>query len=167
MSLLIILLIICSCTVGCQKYDVDRDVLPPGTPYSREENAAAILLSIYSDRIEKQFEGKFTEGKGLYFVNECFLKVSNFSNDTWYVWVEGEGTFANIYPGADDMLMQGGAVDKMMLMLGERRVLRVPIRPSFTIVCQNKDGTIRERWNTKDKGPLKGHLGAGVTLRID
>ncbi|MGM9999327.1 MAG: hypothetical protein ACI38Q_08085 [Candidatus Bruticola sp.] len=167
LSVLIMLSIICCLVSGCQKYDVDRDVLPPGTPYTREENSSSIMLSIYPDRIEKSFEGKFTEGKGLYFINECFVKVANFSDDVWYVWIEGEGAFKGVYPGAENIGFQGGVVAKMMLMLGERRVLRVPIRPSFDIVCQSNKSTVRERWNIKDLGAPKKRLGTGVVFRLD
>ena len=147
-----LLLIINIFLSGCQKYDVDRDVLPPGTPYTRENNAASVWFYIYPDKIEKRFDGKIAEGREIIFTLDCYIKAVNLSSERCLVWIENDDPSVKIFSGLESSCVKSGALEKISLMSGETRVFRMPMQSVFTIAFQIDKGIMRERWTMRQVG---------------
>ncbi len=152
---LCLLLVINLLLSGCHKYDVDRDVLPPGTPYFRENNAASVWLYIYPDRIEKRLEGKVTDDRGLVVTQNCYIKAVNLSAERCVIWVENYEPEIKVFSGSESSAIKEGVSEKTVLLSGETRVFRMPMQSAFTIACQSDKGIKREHWTMKQiGGPL-------------
>ena len=137
---------------GCHKYNVDRDVLPPGTPYTRENNAASVWFYIYPDKIEKRLEGKIADGRGLVFTMNCYVKAVNLSSERCLVWIENYDPAVKVFSGFEPSTMKNGASEKIVLMSGETRIFRIPMQSAFTIAFQTGTNIRRERWTMQQIG---------------
>ncbi len=147
-----LLLIINLLLPGCHKYDVDRNVLPPGTPYMREDNAASVCFYIYPDKIEKRLNGKIANGHGLVFALDCYIKIVNLSSESCSVWIENDDPATEVFSGFELAAVKGGTSEKTAIVSGETRTLRMPMQSSFTIALQTGEVVKRERWKLKQIG---------------
>lgn len=147
-----LLLIISLFLPGCHKYDVDRDVLPPGTPYMREDNTSSVCFYIYPDRIEKRFDGKSVDNRGMVFSMDCQIKVINLSSKRCSFWIENDDPATEVFYDSELAAVKGGTPEKTAIVSGETRTLRMPLQSAFTIALQTGEVVKRERWNIKQIG---------------
>ena len=152
LGIVCLLLIINLLLPGCRKYDVDRDVLPPGTPYTRENNAASLWLYIYSDKIEKRLDGKIADNQGVIFNMDCYIKAVNLSSERCLLWIENDDPKTEVFSGFVPLSARSDLAEKITFMSGETRTLRMPMQSSFTIALQIGEVVRRERWHVKQIG---------------
>ncbi len=152
LGIICLLLIINLLLPGCRKYDVDRDVLPPGTPYTRENNAASLWLYIYSDRIEKRLDGKIADNREMAFSMDCYIKAVNLSSERCLLWIENDDPKTEVFSGFEPLSARSDLAEKITFMSGETRTLRMPMQSSFTIALQIGEVVKRERWHVKQIG---------------